>query len=80
MEIIYQKIESKEQLIELIRKLSNENTDSWENMSINDYLEAMGAWIDSAEGFYKNSKSNTNPDKPSWQLFADALQAAKIYE
>ena len=40
----------------------------------------MGAWLESANGFYNNFDLTTNADNPSWQLFADALQAAKVYE
>lgn len=80
MEIDYEKIESKEALISLIQKLSTEDTKKWENLSTTDFLEALGAWLESADGFYKNFNLETSSEKPSWQLFADALQAATIYE
>ncbi|PKF76425.1 hypothetical protein CW749_27130 [Vibrio sp. vnigr-6D03] len=73
-------MESKEQLIDLIRELSAENTSKWENVSTSDFLEALGAWFEDADGVYRNLNLSTNADKPSWQLFADALQAATIYE
>lgn len=80
MDINYKKIDNKEQLLELIRNLSNEDSSSWENTKTKDFLEALGAWLQDADGFYKNFKLETNPNEPSWQLFADALQAAIVYE
>jgi hypothetical protein len=80
MEIDYEKIESKEALISLIQKLSSEDSGAWENISTTDFLEALAAWLESADGFYRNFNLETRSEKPSWQLFADALRAATIYE
>lgn len=80
MELDYEKIRSKQELLEFIRKLSSEDTGEWENVSAPDFLRALGAWLDSASGFYNNFKLETSAEEPSWQLFADALQAATIYE
>jgi hypothetical protein len=80
MEIKYERIESKEQLIALIKNLSKEDLREWENQSATAFLEALGAWLESASGAYKNLQLETDANIPSWQLFADALQAATIYE
>jgi len=80
MDIDYKRIETKEQLLELIQQLSEENSDGWENVSTQAFLEALGSWLGSAEHLYKNLNLDTDPNKPSWQLFADALQATTIYE
>lgn len=80
MEIKYERIESKEQLLALIRNLSKEDLNEWENQSATAFLEALGAWLESANGLYKNLHLDTDANSPSWQLFADALQAATIYE
>lgn len=80
MDINYKKIENKKQLLELIRKLSNEDSSSWDNIKTKDFLEALGNWLQDANDFYKNFQLETNPNEPSWQLFADALQAATVYE
>jgi hypothetical protein len=80
MEIDYKKIETKEQLLELIQQLSEENRENWENVSTQAFLEALGAWLSSAENLYSNLNLGTDANNPSWQLFADALQAALIYE
>jgi hypothetical protein len=80
MDIEYKKIETKAQLLELIHQLSEENPKNWENVSTQAFLEALGAWLGSAENLYSNLNLDTDANKPSWQLFADALQAALIYE
>ena len=80
MEIDYEKVGSKKELIELIGRLCSEDASKWENVSTLAFLEAMAAWLESAENFYSNFKLATNSENASWQLFADAIQAATIYE
>lgn len=80
MDIEYKNVENREQLVKIIQSLSRQDTAEWENSSISSFLEALAAWIDDAEGFYANSSFEVNSDNPSWQLFADALQAAAVYE
>jgi hypothetical protein len=76
-----QVIKSKEEFISLISKmLSNENAAGWENVTAHDYLEALARWIEDCDGFYSNLKIPMNTESASWQLFADALQAATVYE
>ena len=73
-------ITSRDELIDLIRELSSEDTSKWENSDLGSFLEALSGWVGDCDGYYKNTGSHLDPDSPSWQLFADALQAAKIYE
>ena len=80
MEIDYKKIETKEQLLTLIQQLSEQSPNDWENANTQAFLEALGTWLGSAENLYSNLNIETDASKPSWQLFADALQAALIYE
>ncbi len=49
-----------------------ENPDSWENPTLERFLEAMAAWLEDS------GKKHSEP--PSWDLIAEMLQAAKIYE
>ncbi|CAI3798958.1 hypothetical protein [Rheinheimera sp. MM224] len=80
MEIDYEKIGSKEELISLIGRLCAEDTSNWENVSTVSFLEAMAAWLESSGNLYKNLKLDTDSEVASWQIFADAIQAATIYE
>jgi hypothetical protein len=52
----------------------------WENKDIYTYLQAMAAWLDDASGYYKNKGQDVDIEKPTWQLFADAISAASVYE
>ena len=48
------------------------NEESWENPTLERYLEAMRAWL---------SDSGKKQDQPpSWEFISDMLKAAKIYE
>ena len=49
-----------------------ENPDSWENPTLERYLEAMAAWLE--------AYGNKHNPPPSWELMAQMLEAAKIYE
>ena len=74
-------VTSKEQFINLFFDLSDHNDKvEWENESVYSFLQAMAAWLNDADGFYKNIKLGFDTEKPSWQLFADMLLAATVYE
>jgi hypothetical protein len=57
----------------------HDDQDSWENITIYDYLESMSAWLEDTNRFYK-SHSDSSLEQPSWQFFANLLLSAKIYE
>ena len=50
----------------------NANPDGWENPTLERYLEAMAAWLDSAR--------LRQTGDASWDLLCDLLEAGKIYE
>jgi hypothetical protein len=54
--------------------------DQWENQDAYAFLQAMAAWLNDCEGYYRNSTQAVDVEKPSWQLFADAITAASVYE
>ncbi|WP_144519389.1 DUF7660 family protein [Bacillus thuringiensis] len=55
------------------------NQTGWANLSINDYLFALGSWIKDMDGYYKNQEISL-PEKIDWSFFATVLLAAKVYE
>lgn len=57
-----------------------ENPQNWENRTLFDFLEAMSRYTIDIQQFYKNTEQNINADKPSWQVFADIMLGAKVYE
>lgn len=75
-------ISSRERLIttleNLAREARSEDGNSWENISLPVYLEAMGAWLRSYEHAYINT-GRPVPDDP-WEVMVAAVRAATIYE
>lgn len=56
-----------------------EQPEKWENNSIEDFLRAWSAWLTDMDGYFKN-RGEEVPTEPSWQLIAQMLLAARIYE
>ncbi len=52
----------------------------WENFDLGSYLNAMAAWLETADGYYKNTNQTVSSSAPSWRLFTDMLMAASVYE
>ena len=74
-------ITSKEQFLNFLFDLLDHNDAvEWENDTVYSFLQAMAAWLDDAEGYYKNVELDFDVEIPSWQLFADMLLAATVYE
>ncbi|MCG8294105.1 DUF7660 family protein [Pseudomonas entomophila] len=75
-------IESKSDLVKLICALVKnlrENPEEWENGDLLSYLEAMAAWVEDMDGYYKNT-NQVVPEASALKAFADMLMAARIYE
>ena len=72
-------IKTRADLVTLISELTAEDSTQWENSDLGTFLGALGAWVEDCDGYYKNTGSECDPDTASWQVFADALQAARIY-
>ena len=76
-------IHSRQQLIDHLFRLMDDFDgvgDQWQNRDLYTFLQAMAAWLDDCDGYYQNAGLAVNVDRPSWQLFADALSAAAAYE
>ena len=81
-EMLADSVQNRDDLVQFIQALRadlRDNPDDWENTSLDDYLEAMAAWIDDCDGYYKNT-GQPIPKTPSWKMLADILMAAKMYE
>jgi hypothetical protein len=57
---------------------ANRDAATWENNTIESYLNSMSAWLDDCDGFYGNNEEKV----PSsvWQIIADMLVAGGDYE
>lgn len=75
-------IKSKEELIDFLDFLSKDrskNKEEWQNNTIEDYLAAIGSWIEDMEGYYENMNLPI-PDNENWSFIATLLYVGKIYE
>ena len=78
----YTQVETKEEFLRLVSRLvANRDPQCWSNSSALEFVEALGFWLEDSDGFYRNEglamdTSAMDTSQPSWQLFADMLQAA----
>lgn len=75
-------LNSKEEFVQFMSSLINDlkdNSGKWENKSLSNYLEAMQSWVQDMEGYYLNNNLPI-PKDINWNVFADILMAARIYE
>lgn len=64
-----------EQMLQDLRK----NPDAWENVTLDGFLEALGALVGSADALERNA-GRQPPVAPSWALFATLIHGASGYE
>ncbi|MFF5936000.1 hypothetical protein [Streptomyces sp. NPDC012508] len=75
-------VDSREDLASFVRSLHRGTVDGgdlWGNVDLPGFLEALAAWIDDADGWYRNAGREL-PAEGDWRFFAQALQAATMYE
>ncbi|MCX4398078.1 MULTISPECIES: hypothetical protein [unclassified Streptomyces] len=73
---------SREELVAFLRDLHKEfrtRGQEWENGTLDDFLEALAAWVHDSPGAYKNADEQIPPDG-DWTFMARALRAATLYE
>ena len=57
----------------------HDNPESWENATLERFLEAVGPWVEDMDGYYIN-QGKPVPLQPDWKVMGDILMAAKMYE
>jgi hypothetical protein len=75
-------IRSRADFVAFVKALSKDfrdNPATWENASLESFLEALGAWVEDMDGYYIN-QGKPVPQQPDWKVAADMLMAAKMYE
>ena len=75
-------IHSREDFVDFVRALRAdliEDPQSWNNRSLESFLEALGAWVEDMDGYYQN-QGKPIPTLPDWKLVGNILMAAKVYE
>ena len=56
------------------------NEVKWENNRIENFIEAISAYAEDIDGYYKNMNFETSADTPTWRVFAQILKGATVYE
>jgi len=77
-----EEINDKQDFIRFVESLVTDlrnNPNDWENRSLESYLEAISNWVEDMEGYYLNNNLPM-PESINWNVFADILIAAKMYE
>lgn len=75
-------IRSREDFVGFAKALGkdlHDNPESWENATLERFLEAVGAWVEDMDGYYIN-QGKPVPLQPDWKVIGDILMAAKMYE
>ena len=75
-------IASRDDLADFVQALRDDlmtDPQSWENATLERFLEALAAWIRDMDGSFQN-EGMSMPMQPSWRLVGDMLLAAKLYE
>ena len=75
-------IQTREDLVAFLGRLRCDLRDrpkAWENSDLAAFLEALRAWVDDMDGYYRN-QGKKPPDQPTWQTVAEMLMAASVYE
>jgi len=75
-------ISSRQDFVGFIRSLLEDlrrHPASWENNTLESFLEAMAAWTEDIDGYYKN-RDELTPEQPDWKVLGQILLAAKFYE
>jgi len=78
-----EKLDTRADFIEFVGLLLSDlttNSDSWENKNLSSYLEAVAAWTEDMDGYFKYNNLPLPKEDVDWKLFATILIAAKTYE
>lgn len=77
------RIQTRDELIAYISEVIRDHAadgGQWENADIPSFLEAMASWLEDCDGYYQNNGGQRDVNVADWQIFADALAAARVYE
>lgn len=75
-------VRSRKDFVAFVRSLHTELTErptEWPNSELPAFLEALAAWAEDMDGYFRN-RGEPLPDPPGWKTFAAILSAARLYE
>jgi len=77
-----ERLHTREELAAFLDNLADslvEEPEVWENDTLERFLRAWSAWIGDMDGYFAHQGLSA-PEVPSWQLVAQMLLAARVYE
>jgi hypothetical protein len=75
-------INSRQDFVLFLQGLSkdlSQNPSDWENDTLERFIEAMAAWVNDMDGYYKNLNAPI-PENVDWKILGQILLAATMYE
>ncbi len=76
------RINTRDDFVGFVRALANDlhaHPAEWENSTLEQYLQALWAWSEDMDGYFKNTRQPF-PENMNWRLVGQILLAAKFYE
>ena len=73
---------SRDQFVDFLVALRKDvvtHPEEWQNKTLDEYLEALSAWVQDMDGYYRNNNRPV-PASPDWKNVAEMMLAAKHYE
>jgi len=62
------------------RKDLNDNQSKWQNVTLDDFLEAMERYTSDVQGYYDNMNLKIDSNVATWDNFKTILKGAAVYE
>jgi hypothetical protein len=75
-------VNSRDHFVDFLNALRQDaitHPEEWQNKTLDEYLEALSAWVQDMDGYYENH-DRPGPTSPSWKNLAEMMLAAKYYE
>jgi hypothetical protein len=82
-ELLHMKVTDRQSFIKFVNLLRQDflaNPHEWENNRLDIFLEAISAYARDIQGYYDNTGKTVDANKSDWQIFADILKGASVYE
>lgn len=79
----HQSVSDRQAFVAFLAQLTQEyhqHGEEWENPTLDRFLEALTAWVQSGPGWYERHLGESLPAAGNWTYFAHALKAATMYE
>lgn len=80
---VAEKVDSKSKFIAflvLLREDFINNKDEWENDTLDRYFDGLIGFSTDMTGYFKNAGKEVDTENISWNMMAEMLLAASIYE